>query len=324
MFNRSRSTGTPQSTASLTLDSVLAELEASAPEAEAETPAPAEPEAAAPVVEETKPVLPAPTKESVDEHAETLRATRVAQVQAQEMLALAAQERTAASEQAEQIVLEARDVADRLRADAEAEAERTRVEAVDWVRSQRTRVEEATSTLTREAERDAEGIRAEAMRAAMVEAEQTARLYVGEAAARGARDAEEIRAAAREVLHRAADLGADLQGSLSDVAAALQVAMASVRDQLAAIDTLLEDTRRDLSAPSAETRRAAEVAAEDESLADTEDDAETVVEDAEKDAVRDAADDADAATADEGAADEGDESRTGRQLGSLFREGTGA
>lgn len=315
MFNRTRSSGTPQNAASFTLDSVLAELEASGPQAAATEPeaAPAPDPVPDPVPEpEPEPAKPS-AKESVADHADALRATRVAQVQAQEMLTLAAQERTAATEQAEQIVQEARDMAERLRAEADAEAEATRVEAVDWVKAQRARVEEATGTLTRDAERDAEGIRAEAMRSAMVEAEQTARLYVGEAAARGARDAEDIRSAAREVLHRAADLGADLKGSMADVTRALELAATAVRDQLAAIDTLLEETRRELSVPTTELPEPAAAPARKRVEAEAED-TEPEAEETEP-----ATDDTDGT--DEVAEAAGPE---GRQLGSLFRTEAGA
>ncbi|WP_278257923.1 hypothetical protein [Nocardioides convexus] len=162
------------------------------------------------------------------------------------MLSLAAQERTAATEQAEQIVLEAREVAERLRAEAEAEAEAARAEAVEWVKTQRARVEEATSTMARDAERDAEGIRAEAMRSAMAEAEQTARLYVGEAAARGARDAEDIRRLrARGAAPCRRPGGGPEEPRWPTSPGRWSSPPPRCATRLAAIDTLLEDTRRE-------------------------------------------------------------------------------
>lgn len=312
MFNRPRP-GDRATQAAAAFDDVLAELQGSESAPEAPTsPAPTAPPTTAPsgpsgprpsAPPPSAPPAEPPAPLSVTEHAATLRATRDAQQQAQEMLTMAAQARNDATEQAEQIVVEATDVADRVRADATAEAERTRLEAIEWVKAQRARVEVATDTLTKEAERDAENIRTEAMRAAMAEAEQTARLYVGEAAARGARDAEEIRGRAREVLHQAADLGAGIQTSMSDVAHALDVAMAAVKDQLQAIDALLEETRRNppvpavtAAEPAPEPEPEPEVEPEDESAESTE-----ASESAESSETPDAA------------------ARSGRQLGAMFR-----
>lgn len=310
MFNRPRPGDRAAQEAAAAFDDVLAELQggADAPEATPSSgpptsPPPSSPPPSAPPAEAP---APAPAPLSVTEHAATLRATRDAQQQAQEMLTMAAQARNDATEQAEQIVVEARDVADRVRAEADAEAERTRREAIDWVKAQRARVEVATDTLTKEAERDAENIRTEAMRAAMAEAEQTARLYVGEAAARGARDAEEIRGRAREVLHQAADLGAGVQTSMTEVAHALDLAMAAVKDQLRAIDALLEETRRNPPVPDVAAAGDAEPEAETEP--GTEGDEPTM--DAEA---------AEPEPATEAAETETEAGRSGRQLGAMFR-----
>ncbi|AIY17022.1 hypothetical protein GUY44_17125 [Pimelobacter simplex] len=308
MFNRPRS-GDRATQAAAAFDDVLAELQGSesAPEAPATpaTPAPTAPPTAPPSAPPSappaEPPAEAPAPLSVTEHAATLRATRDAQQQAQEMLTMAAQARNDATEQAEQIVVEATDVADRVRADAAAEAERTRFEAIEWVKAQRARVEVATDTLTKEAERDAENIRTEAMRAAMAEAEQTARLYVGEAAARGARDAEEIRGRAREVLHQAADLGTGLQSSMADVAHALDLAMAAVKDQLQAIDALLEETRRNPPVPVPEPEPAKATEPEPEPEPEAEAEAEPETETTETTESTEAA------------------ARSGRQLGAIFR-----
>ncbi|WP_418059593.1 hypothetical protein [Pimelobacter simplex] len=320
MFNRPRPGDRAAQEAAAAFDDVLAELQggADAPEATPTSgpptsPPPSSPPPSAPPAEASASApAPAPAPLSVTEHAATLRATRDAQQQAQEMLTMAAQARNDATEQAEQIVVEARDVADRVRAEADAEAERTRREAIDWVKAQRARVEVATDTLTKEAERDAENIRTEAMRAAMAEAEQTARLYVGEAAARGARDAEEIRGRAREVLHQAADLGAGVQTSMTEVAHALDLAMAAVKDQLRAIDALLEETRRNPPVPDVAAAATAATAGETEAEAETEPETEG----------DEPAGDTEAAEpepATDAAETETEAGRSGRQLGAMFR-----
>jgi hypothetical protein len=254
MFNRTRNQSGQQSAIASAFDDVLAELGSKASEEPAAVAAEggaagADPSVQTETSEPAQPATPAVSAtDRITEHAETLRATRDAQHKAEEMLALAATARSEATDQAEQIVLEAKTAAEQVRAAAEEEAERARREAVEWVKEQRARVESATAMLTRNAERDAENIRTEAMRSAMLEAEQTARLYVGEAAARGARDAEEIRGTAREVLHRAAELGADLQSSLGELVQVLQLATGAVSDQLQAIDALLDEVRRDSAA----------------------------------------------------------------------------
>ncbi|MFC5727766.1 MULTISPECIES: hypothetical protein [Nocardioides] len=223
MFNRTRTTR-----GDTTFDDVMAELQTA--------PVPAEPE---PEPESPSFEPPAP------DHVATLRATLDAQQQAQEMLAIASQTQTSATEQAEQILVEARDAAERMRAEAAADADRVRKETAERVAAQRARVDQAVAELTEAAAKDAENIRAEAMRSAMAEAEQTARMYVGEAAARGARDAEEIRGRAREVLIRAAELGAGLQASMTSLADTLAGAMDTVRGQITEIDQLLADARRE-------------------------------------------------------------------------------
>ncbi|MBM7520302.1 hypothetical protein [Nocardioides nitrophenolicus] len=253
MFNRPRNQSGQQSAIASAFDDVLAELGSTSADDTTEAAATDAPEGGDGAEATATPAAaPAPSvTDRITEHAETLRATRDAQHKAEEMLALAATARSEATDQAEQIVLEAKTAAEQVRAAADEEAERTRLEAVEWVKEQRSRVESATALLTRNAERDAENIRTEAMRSAMIEAEQTARLYVGEAAARGARDAEEIRGTAREVLHRAAELGSDLQTSLGELVQVLQLATGAVSDQLQAIDALLDEVRRDSAAAPA-------------------------------------------------------------------------
>lgn len=323
MFNRTRNQSGQQSDIASAFDDVLAELGSrdadttdepeegtdaadatdEAPEAE-EAPTADDDTEEADIDESPapgrKPVGKASAADRILEHAETLRATRDAQQQAQELLAQAATARGEATDQAEQIVLEAKAAADEVRAAADDEAESTRREAVEWVTEQRSRVESATALLTRNAERDAENIRTEAMRSAMLEAEQTARLYVGEAAARGARDAEEIRGTAREVLHRAADLGSDLRSTMADLVRALEVATDAVTDQLHAIDALLDEAKETTTPTPA---------------AEADDDREPSTEATGTAANPDEPDDADDADPEAG--------HGRKQLGSLFREQNG-
>lgn len=244
MFNRSRNPR--EAAAAATIDDVLADLQSPAG-----APAPTAPSAATGAPSAAPGTAPDPTGQAAPgtstgagaadhvDHTATLRATRDAQQQAQEMLALASQTRTTATEQAEQIVVEARDAAERMRADAARDAERIRRDAADWVVTQRARVETAVTEATDAAAKDAEDIRSEAMRSAMAEAEQTARLYIGEAAARGARDADLIRGQARDVLAQASELATDLQTAVRDLAEALARTSTTADEKLAAIDALI-------------------------------------------------------------------------------------
>lgn len=240
MFNRTRN---PREAAA-TIDDILADLQ-SPPTPPAPTAAPGTTPGTAPAAG-SAPQAPAPFQPT--DHAATLRATRDAQQQAQEMLAMASHTRTAASEQAEQIVVEAHTAAERMRADAARDAERTRREAADWVATQRTRVDALITEATEAVDAEVEDIRAEALRSAMAEAEQTARLYVGEAASRGARDAEAIRANAREVLDQARVLASDLQGVVRELAEALTRTSAVAEQKVVAIDELLAQVQLSESA----------------------------------------------------------------------------
>lgn len=263
MFNRNRDQGAPQGRSS-GFDEVLAELESrhrdASPAAKERLDEDAPEEAtdadepgSSTDTQETDGTDAAPPRSGgarVTEHADTLRAAREAQERAHEMLTMAATARDDASTQAEQILLEAVSAAEEVRAEATSEAESVRAEAVTWVKAQRDRVTSMTAQMQREAERDVEHIRTEAMRSAMADAEQTARVYAKEANARGHRDAAEIRGKARETLHHTAALGEDLQASMSDIDRTLDLVMESVRDQLSAVESLLAEVRQDESATS--------------------------------------------------------------------------
>lgn len=166
---------------------------------------------------------------SASEHAATLRATRDAHQEAQEMLTLAAETRRQATDEAERIVLEARDA-----------AERTRQELAGWAAAQRAKVDALAADMVESANRDADAIRAEALRTSMAEAEETARAYVVEAAEKADQDAETIRGEARHVLNRANELGAqaaeaisDLTSTVSDIVERLRLTRAAMADLLA-------------------------------------------------------------------------------------------
>ncbi|HWJ11933.1 MAG TPA: hypothetical protein VNS46_21300 [Nocardioides sp.] len=313
MFNRNRNRVEDPAT-DAAFDDVLAELGAAPAVDAGDGPRPDAPPAApaAPPAEDDAPDegggVPGPG--GLEEHADALRATRDAQQQAQEMLVLAAATRAQATDQAEQIVLEAKAAAYRVRSEAAAEAESARVEAIAWVNEQRSRVERVAAQLARNAERDAERIRAEAMRSAMAEAEAEARLHVGEAAARGARDAEEIRGSAREILHRAVGLGEDLKASMADLVRAVSAASGAVTDQLQAIDALLAEVRPDPRADGAATSDP------DDHSDDHSDDPDDEVDDAR---TPDDPDDPDGTDVD-GVPDDLDAPAGGRRLGSLFRD----
>ena len=170
---------------------------------------------------DTGPTAEVTTTESITEHADSLRSTRDAQRKAQEILDLALTMRQDAAEEAEQIVLEARNLAERVT----AEAERTRRETAEGVKAQR---------------EDADQIRAAAIRSAAVKAEQTRR-EVTEVLARGAREAQEIRSQARELLVFATDAAAGIQTSVTDALRVVEVVRSDVRDQLAVVDGLVTE-----------------------------------------------------------------------------------
>lgn len=224
MFTRTRSARHADRAATATFDDVLSQLEA-------------------PVEQSPPGAVDSAGGGSQDGgHAAALRATRDAQHQAQEMLSVAARTRSEATEQAEQILAEAREAAARMREEAARDAELSRREAADWVAAQRARIDTVVAELTDAAEHDAERIRTEAMQTAMAEAESTARRYVDEAVARGARDADALRARAHEVLGRAAGLGRGTSTTVRDLATTLETTIAGLHDQLADVDALLAET----------------------------------------------------------------------------------
>lgn len=162
----------------------------------------------------TEPGASVPATDALIEHTDILRATRDAQQQAQDMLAMATRVRTAASEQAEQMLREAREQARMLTADVDQHSSRVRAEVAEWAAEQRTQVQAVVAQLIADAHREADQIRAEALGRAMAEAEETARRYIADAVARGSRDAELIRNEARELVDRARAAAGETVGSI--------------------------------------------------------------------------------------------------------------
>ncbi|MEZ0579086.1 hypothetical protein [Nocardioides sp. MH1] len=170
---------------------------------------------------------------SASEHAATLRATRGAHQEAQAMLAMANEARQQASEEAERIVIEARDA-----------AERTRQEISGWAAAQRAKVDALVADLVESANKDADAIRAEALRTSMAEAEETARAYLAEAAARAQEDADGIRGEARNVLQRAIELSEESAEAIGDLTTTVADIMSRLQDARASMAQLLAETPR--------------------------------------------------------------------------------
>ena len=201
---------------------------------------------------------------SATEHAATLRATRDAHQEAQAMLAMANEARRQASEEAERIVLEARDAADR-----------SRSEVSGWAAAQRAKVDALAADLVASANKDADAIRAEALRTSMAEAEETARLHIADAADRAQRDAEEIRGQARNVLQRAIELSEESAEAIGDLTSTVSDILARLQDVRGSMTQLLDENPRSAAfdepdEPDEDAPDAAEDAADtDEVAADT-------------------------------------------------------
>jgi vacuolar-type H+-ATPase subunit H len=175
------------------------------------------------------------------EHAGLLRATRDAQLQAEEMLAGAIKARSAAVEQAEHIVREAEQAAQQLTREAEREAERTRAEVQGWAAEQRTQVESVVTELVTVAHREAEEMRAAAMDDAMRRAEESAQRYIGELVTRGTRDAESIRGHARQVLERCTEAAERASNTVAHLVTTAGALLADLNEQIVAMERMLSE-----------------------------------------------------------------------------------
>ena len=228
------------------------------------------------------------------------------------MLAMATEARTAASEEAERIVLEARDAADR-----------TRQELAGWAAAQRAKVDALAADMIESANRDADAIRAEALRTSMAEAEETARAHVAEAAQRAQLEADAIRDDARQVLHRAVELGDEVTEAFEDLATGGGGIMTRLHEARVSMEQLLDENRAPDGEPSDEDSPGDGDGAE---IAEGEDGADENVDPDE------AAGDELGEAAEDGAVDDGEDEydaadevlpdvdeQTDRQLGSLFR-----
>lgn len=230
-------------------------------------------------------------------HAEVLRSTLNAQHEAHEMLSLARKARDSASEQAEEIVREAKQVAVRLEGEAREYAEQARQENASWASEQRKAIDAVVKELIEAATRDAETIRAEALQNAMSEAERTAQQYVSLAAASGARDADHVRAEARELMARSRQLVDGTTATLHTLTTTMSDAMMTMQTQMEALSQLLADTApsTELAAPPRPPMLAL-LAGEGGSNKQRQEDADSSATDAPS-----------------------EENREGRPLGSLFR-----
>ncbi len=146
------------------------------------------------------------------------------------MLAMATEARSAASEEAERIVIEARDAADR-----------TRQELSGWAAAQRAKVDALVADLVESANRDADAIRAEALRTSMAEAEETARAHIAEAAERAQQEAAEIRGDARNVLNRAVELGDEVSEVFEDLSTRVGDIMTRLHEARVSMEQLLDE-----------------------------------------------------------------------------------
>ena len=148
------------------------------------------------------------------------------------MLAMANEARTAASEEAERIVLEARDAADR-----------TRQELAGWAAAQRAKVDALVADMVESANRDADAIRAEALRTSMAEAEETARAHIAQAAAEAQSQADAIRGDARQVLHRAVELGDEVTAAFEELTTNVGDTMTRLHESRVLMEELLAENR---------------------------------------------------------------------------------
>ena len=236
------------------------------------------------------------------------------------MLAMATEARSAASEEAERIVIEARDAADR-----------TRQELSGWAAAQRAKVDALVADLVESANRDADAIRAEALRTSMAEAEETARAHIAEAAERAHQEADAIRGDARHVLNRAVELGDEVSEVFEDLSARVGDIMTRLHEARVSMEQLLDQTGAPDDGPADDDVEAEGEAdaddVEDESAdtgsdedteadEDTESDEDDGDEDEDDDEDEDAPDDEPSGA--EGIYPAVDE-QMDRQLGSLFR-----
>jgi hypothetical protein len=176
--------------------------------------------------------------EQASAHASALRATLDAEKEAQRMLALATRVRGEAATRAEQILLEARAVADRLREESERQADLARAEFAEWAAVQRRTLEQGVADVLEAARSDAENIRVQALRTAMSEAERTAQQYVDRATAAGAEHAEAIRADARALLGESSTMLAESEQLLHRFADEVGSFMVSLQRQFDAAKEL--------------------------------------------------------------------------------------
>ncbi|QYJ02982.1 hypothetical protein KUV85_11620 [Nocardioides panacisoli] len=233
--------------------------------------------------------------EEATSHSEALKSALQAQQQAQAMLELAARERADATSQGEQILLEARAMANRLAEEAEGHVQRSRAETKAWAADQRRAVSELVANLEVTARDDAEEIRLEARRTARIEAEEEAARYVARVTAAGAKDAEILRARASDLLAQSTTLLADARASVAEFADAAGSFVVGLQRRVEEMEAMLVEHRT--------ADAAATTAPEDL----TDDEVDALLSDAGLDAIRPEGTDEDAGGATDSASDPEDD-----------------
>ena len=174
-----------------------------------------------------------------DDHAGALRATLKAREDAEQMLVVAAAIRREASEQAAEILAEANGAANRLTDEAQRHLDDVHREFTTWATDQREAVKAVVADLVNSANRDAEVIRLEATSSSIAAAEDSAQQMLARSAIRAARDAEAIRAEAREVLAHSRTLLEDTNESARAVATSIAEFLNGTRERSEAIEELV-------------------------------------------------------------------------------------
>jgi hypothetical protein len=120
---------------------------------------------------------------------------------------------------------------------------RTRQELAGWAAANRAKVDALAADMVESANRDADAIRAEALRTSMAEAEETARAHIAEAAERAQQEADAIRDDARQVLHRALELGDEVTEAFEELTTGVGDTMTRLHESRVLMEQLLAENR---------------------------------------------------------------------------------
>lgn len=193
----------------------------------------------APLLPRTTTALLNQAESDADEHAESLRVTLKAQLEAERLLSAASTERKEASAQAALILEEAKSAAERLGREANRHMDRAQKEAGAWAAEQRSKVEALVAELVESATEEAATIRKDALISAMAEAEEAAEQYLARSAARASRDADAIRAEAQSVLKRSRAVVAEATESVRTMALTLADFVSGLHEHAESVDALM-------------------------------------------------------------------------------------